>query len=85
MLIPIAISHRFDDNFAVLFPTLPGCNSVGKTINDAINNAIEAAQGYVEIMLEDGSEIETPVYNLHELMLYKSYEKCVWKIIKINT
>jgi predicted RNase H-like HicB family nuclease len=83
MFIPIAINHSFDNNYAVLFPTLLGCHSMGITINEAIENAKEAAQGYIEIMLEDGVKIETPLYNLHELMLYKEYEDCVWKIIKI--
>lgn len=84
MFIPIAINHSLDNNYAVLFPTLPGCHSIGITINEAIENAMEAAQGYIEIMVEDGIKIETPVHNLHELMLYKEYENCVWKIIKIS-
>jgi len=84
MFIPIAINHSLDNNYAVLFPTLPGCNSMGNTINEAIENAIEAAQGYIEIMFEDGLEIEEPIYNIHELMLYKEYNDCVWKIINLE-
>lgn len=84
MFLPIALDYSLEGNYAVLFPTLPGCNSMGNTIHEAIENAKEAAQGYIEIMFEDGARIEPALYNLHELMLYKDYENCVWKVIEID-
>jgi predicted RNase H-like HicB family nuclease len=84
MLLPIAINFAGGLPYPVLFPSLPGCNSMGDSLEDAIKNALEAATSHVEILLEDGDEIFIPTPNIQDLMTLKEYKECVWTLIEIN-
>lgn len=46
--------------FGVLFPDLPGCTSMGDTVQEATRNAAEALALRVEGMTEDGEPIPEP-------------------------
>lgn len=47
-----------EDGFYVIeVPTLPGCVSQGKTINEALTNIQEAIEGYIAVLIEDGKPI----------------------------
>ena len=41
----------------MLVPTLPGCVTYGKTVEEAIEMAKDAIKGYVESLIEDGEEV----------------------------
>ena len=43
-----------DTAIGVWFPDLPGCTSAGDDIDEALNNAPEALELYVEALEEDG-------------------------------
>ena len=43
------------DGFCVTFPDLPGCVTQGSSLSDAIENAQDAASGWVLDELEDGN------------------------------
>ena len=43
--------------YAVLFPDLPGCNSQGKTLEEAFGMALEALASHLESMADDGDPI----------------------------
>ena len=49
-----------EGGFAVLFPDLPGCVTVGETIEDAVKNIIDAKRAWLEAELEMGAEIPEP-------------------------
>lgn len=83
MLLPIAIDLSNGAPYAVYFPSLYGCNAVGKSIEAAIKNAIEAAEDHIEILLEDNEPLPPPI-NIHDLMQLQEYRQCVWKLIEIN-
>lgn len=52
------VVHPGEDGFWVAeCPSLPGCITQGKTRNDAIENAREAIEGYIEALEEDGLPI----------------------------
>lgn len=85
MFVPIAINYEIHGNYAVLFPTLPGCTSMGENLDDAIENATVAAESHISILIEYDEFVPMPIYNVHDLMLQKSYENCVWKMIEIHT
>ena len=48
------------DGFCVTFPDLPGCVTQGSDLSDAIENAQDAASGWVLDELEDGNPAPSP-------------------------
>lgn len=58
MRYPIVVD-RGDETHAhgVVIPDLPGCFSAGDTLEEAFENAKEAAEGWIECELEDGRAI----------------------------
>ena len=46
--------------YAVLVPDLPGCNTEGATLEGAFAMAIEAVDGHVLAMADDGDDIPAP-------------------------
>lgn len=47
-------------DYGVTVPDLPGCTSVGDTLDEALTNAEEAIRVYLEVLVEDGGAIPTP-------------------------
>ena len=43
-----------EGGFAVSFPDLPGCFTVGKTVDEAVANAEDAKKAWLEAALESG-------------------------------
>jgi len=57
----IALIHKdADSEFGVSFPDLPGCVSVGATLEEARANAEEALLLHIDGMVEDGESIPAP-------------------------
>lgn len=57
----IALIHKdADSEFGVSFPDLPGCVSVGATMQEARVNAEEALALHVDGMIEDGEPVPPP-------------------------
>ena len=46
--------------FVVSYPDLPGCLTVGDTIEEAIKNAEDAKRAWLEAAIEEGLEIPEP-------------------------
>lgn len=53
----VILIEKGEDNFGVFAPSLPGCVSVGKTRQEAIDNMYEAIQLHLDGMAEDGDPI----------------------------
>ena len=60
MRYPIVIHKDPSSDYGVTIPDLPGCFSVGSTIEEAINMAQEAAECHIEGILIDSEPISTP-------------------------
>jgi predicted RNase H-like HicB family nuclease len=66
----IALIHKdAGSEYGVLFPDLPGCISVGATLDEARANAEEALALHVEGMVEDGEPVPAPS-TLQEVMAH---------------
>lgn len=50
-----------EDGYAAYFPELPGCITMGDTVEEAVSNAMEAKKEWMQAALEDGLEIPLPV------------------------
>jgi antitoxin HicB len=46
-----------DGGWTAVVPALPGCASEGDTAEEALNNVREAAQAYVEVLVELGRPV----------------------------
>jgi predicted RNase H-like HicB family nuclease len=46
-----------DDAFHACVPALPGCHTVGATVDKARTNITEAVELHIESMLEDGEHV----------------------------
>ncbi len=73
---PAIIYKEPETDFGVVFPDLPGCFTTGETVEEAHEMAAEAAELYVETLLEDGKDVAPPssleaTYELLEADEYK--------------
>jgi len=57
---PIAIEHEKNRAFGVEVPDLPGCFSAGDTLDEALENAREAAAFHIEGLLDAGMPVPRP-------------------------
>ena len=56
-----------EGGFTVYYPDLPGCVTVGETIESAVANSVDAKRAWIEVALEDGIVIsETSSNDLSE-------------------
>lgn len=46
--------------YGVVFPDLPGCTAMGRTMDEAIANAAEALRDWVEVTQESGGKVPRP-------------------------
>ena len=49
-----------EGGYVVSFPDLPGCLTIGETIEEALKNAEDAKKTWLEAAIEDGIEISLP-------------------------
>lgn len=57
----IALIHKDPNSaYGVQFPDVPGCFSVGDTLEDASQNAVEALGGHFRLLEADGDPLPKP-------------------------
>jgi predicted RNase H-like HicB family nuclease len=85
MRYPIAIESGSNSQaFGVVVPDLPGCFSAGDSLDEALSNAEDAILGWIETMLDQGSEIPIPS-NLDTLRAtYPEYRDWVWAVVSVD-
>ena len=76
-----AIIHNDNDGIWVEFPDLPGCQTCGETLEDALVYASEALGSYLAVRIDAGdsvpvaSSIETIVTNDSKTYIYTDVNK----------
>jgi predicted RNase H-like HicB family nuclease len=53
----VELEEEDDGTWSAIIPVLPGCAVSADTVEEAIEVLREAAQAYVEVLLEDGKTI----------------------------
>jgi antitoxin HicB len=53
----ITLRKEPEGGYIVLAPSLPGCVTYGKTVEEAIDMARNAITGYIESLIEDGETV----------------------------
>ncbi len=56
----VSFFHRDNARYSVGFPDLPGCVSVGDSVDDAVRHGSEALAFHVEGLVDDGEPIPPP-------------------------
>lgn len=54
------VFERSGDGYGVFVPDLPGCVSVGDTLEEAQSNIREAIEGHIAVMREFGDPVPVP-------------------------
>ena len=54
------VEDQEEGGYVASYPDLPGCITLGETVEEAVSNAQEAKRAWLEAALEDGAEIWEP-------------------------
>ncbi len=58
MKLKVILAPEEEGGFSVAVPALPGCYTQGETIEEALANAREAAEGWLEVANDNASPFE---------------------------
>lgn len=83
MTYPICIHKDRDSEYGVTVPDLPGCYTMGSTLDEAIAMAKEAIELHLEGMVEDGEAIPE-ASDIQDLWKTKEYAGGTWAAVRIN-
>jgi len=84
MKFPIAIEPGDEKHaFGVVVPDLPGCFSAGDTIEEAIDNAKEAIELWLEVAIDDGMPVPEPSA-IEELRKDRALRGWLWALVSVD-
>ena len=84
MLYPIAIETGDEDHgYGVVFPDLPGCFSAGDSLEEALTNAKESVEFYLEDLAER-DQLPPKASSLSTLEHNEEYKNWAWAIIDVD-
>ncbi len=69
--------------FGVVVPDLPGCFSAGDTLDDALANAREAIELWLETVIDDGQPVPQPKA-LAQHQANADYAGWVWAVVPVD-
>ena len=58
----ILLRKEEDGTYTVIVPSLPGCLTFGHTVEEALEMAKEAIEGFIECMIARGEEVPIQTY-----------------------
>ncbi len=83
MRYPVVIHKDPGSDYGVTVPDLPGCFSAGESIDDALIQAVEAIECYLEGMLIDGEAIPLPTA-IEAHAANPDYAGGVWALVSVD-
>ena len=84
MRYPIAIETGDDSHaFGVVVPDLPGCFSAGDTLDEAIDNAKEAIELWLETVIDDGEAVPE-ARTIAEHQANPEYSGWIWAVVPVD-
>jgi len=54
----VLLRKEEDGTYTVIVPSLPGCLTFGRTVEEALAMAKEAIEGFIACMIESGEEVQ---------------------------
>lgn len=83
MRYPVVIHKDPDSDYGVTVPDLPGCFSAGTTLDEALEETVEAIECHLEGMLLDGESIPSPqAIELHQNN--PEYAGGIWAYVTVD-
>ena len=84
MKYPIAIEPGSESEaFVVVVPDLPGCYSAGDTLDEALDNAREAIELWIETVLDDNGVVPAPS-SIDRHQSNPAYAGWIWGVVPID-
>ena len=84
MRYPIAIENGGKDHaFGVVVPDLSGCFSAGDTLDEAIDNAREAIELWLETVIDDGGAVPAPK-TISEHQANPEFAGWIWAVVPVD-
>jgi len=83
MRYPIAIEQADQSAFGVVVPDLPGCFSAGDSLDEAMDNAKEAIELWLETVIDDGGAVPTPS-RIDSHRSKHEFKGWIWAIVEID-
>jgi predicted RNase H-like HicB family nuclease len=83
MKYPVMIHKDPHSDYGVLFPDLPGCFSAGKSIEEAMAMAAEAAECHIEGLLLDAEPIPA-ASSIEEHRNKPDYADGIWALVDVD-
>lgn len=81
---PIALEAGTDSHaYGVVVPDLPGCFSAGDTLEEALANAKEAIELWLEVAIDEGSALPEP-RPLAELQRKREFKGWTWAVVTVD-
>ena len=81
---PIAVETGTDTQaYGVVVPDLPGCFSAGDTLDEAMENAKEAIELWLEVAIDDGMAIPEPGA-LSEHQRKREFKGWTWALVTVD-
>lgn len=84
MRYPIAIEPGDEHHaFGVVVPDLPGCFSAGDSLDEAIDNAREAIELWLETVIDDGGTVPEP-RSITEHQANPEFSGWIWAVVAVD-
>ncbi len=83
MRYPVVIHKDPESDYGVTVPDLPGCFSAGGTMDEALQEVIEAIETHLESMLLDGEPIPAPKA-IDDHQNNPDYADGIWALVTVD-
>jgi predicted RNase H-like HicB family nuclease len=84
MRYPIAIEPGDAKHaYGVIVPGLPGCFSAGDTLDEAIDNAKEAIELWLETVIDDGGAVPDPG-QIDQYLANPEFKDHIWAVVAVD-
>lgn len=83
MRYPVVIHKDPESDYGVTVPDLPGCFSAGGTMDEALQETVEAIETHLEGLLLDGEPIPA-VKTIDEHQINPDYAEGVWALVTVD-
>jgi predicted RNase H-like HicB family nuclease len=81
----VSIDKQEGTDYGIVVPDFPGCNSWGTTLEQALENTLEAIEGWVETTVEAGDEVRFEPTPFEHLRDNPDYAGSCWAVVEVVT
>jgi predicted RNase H-like HicB family nuclease len=80
----VAIDKQEGTDYGVVVPDFPGCNSWGTTLEHALENTLEAIEGWVETSVEAGDDVKFEPTPFEALRANADFAGAIWAVVDVD-